>query len=118
EVRYIATVDLLRVAVLDQLRVHPRVAQQPAIPLDASVRSQLLATLPPLVPFAGRAIVDVIAVLDWDHRIPSRRFTLRLHAFYDVASRERFERAFGERAAAIGERDLYPEFDVPDFAEL
>jgi hypothetical protein len=59
-----------------------------------------------------------VAVLDWDHRLPSKQLTMRLHLFYDAAARGRFDQALERRREEIKARDLYPEFDVPDFAGL
>ena len=99
-----------------ELRLHPRVAQQG---VSTSAAQKVLAgCLGRLQPFQGRATHSVVAALDWDHRLPSATMTLRLHLFYDEISRGRFDQAFDRRLAEIGARDLYPEFDVPDFGGL
>jgi hypothetical protein len=82
------------------------------------VRRLVSAAMPRLQPFKDRTVHSVVAVLDWDHRLPSRALTLRLHVCYDPDARQRFEQALQRRRADIAERDLYPEFDVPDFAGL
>jgi hypothetical protein len=98
------------------LRLHPRVAQQ-GITLD-QVGLVLSAALPKVVPFRDRAVHSALALLDWDHRLPSKALTLRLHVLYDAESRERFDQALQLRSGEISLRDRYPEFDVPDFAGL
>jgi hypothetical protein len=99
-----------------ELFLHPRVAQQ-EIGEDAA-RRVLSAALPKVTPFRDRPVHSVIAALDWDHRLPSKALTLRLHVCYDEATRQRFEQALTRRRAEIAERDLFPEFDVPDFGGL
>jgi len=110
-------VDVVRAAVVEQLRHHPRVAQQ-GLGEPAQARERLATMLPRLVPFRGRAVHKAVALLDWDHRLPSRQLVLRLHLMYDDEGVKRFERALEKRLDEIKKRDLYPEFDVPDFADL
>ena len=109
--------QLLRAAVIDKLRVHPRVGQQ-KLGGGADSREKLLAGLPHLAPFRDHEPRQIVAVLDWDHRLPSQRLALRLYLNYDEAAEHRFEEAWVARTAAIARRDLYPEFDVPDYDEL
>jgi hypothetical protein len=99
-----------------ELLLHPRVAQQ-QIANDA-VEKVVAAALPRVTPFRDRTVHSVIAALDWDHRLPSKNLTLRLHLCYDEATRSRFEHALDRRRQEIKERDLFPEFDVPDFGGL
>jgi hypothetical protein len=99
-----------------ELLLHPRVAQQGFA--DGDLRRVLGEVLPRVAPFRGRAVHSVVATLDWDHRLPSKALTLRLHLCYDEAGRARFEQALGRRRTEIAERDRYPEFDVPDLAGL
>ena len=40
--------------------------------------------LPPLVPFGTHAYHEVMPILDWDHRLPSRSLVLRIYAYYDA----------------------------------
>jgi hypothetical protein len=98
------------------LLLHPRVAQQ-AIGEDA-IQRVVSEALPRVTPFRGRNVHSVVAALDWDHRLPSKALTLRLHLCYDEATRQRFEQALARRKAEIAERDIFPEFDVPDFGGL
>jgi hypothetical protein len=101
---------------IDALRIHPRVAYQGFFADDA-VKGLVLAAIPELVPFRGR-YHKAIAIVDWDHHLPSRQHTLRVYAYSDVNGYEQGEAAYDERLEQIGARDRYPEFDVPDFADL
>jgi hypothetical protein len=78
----------------------------------------LEAAVPRLMPFRDHAVDSTVAVFDWDHRLPSKALTVRLHVLYDAVSRERFLQALGRRSDEIQARNRYPEFDVPDFSGL
>ena len=99
-----------------ELSIHPRIAQQ-GIEKDKA-QALFEETLPRVQPFRDHAVHSIVGVLDWDHRLPSKQLTLRLHVLYDDAARTRFDQALGRRREEIVARDLYPEFDVPDFAGL
>jgi hypothetical protein len=99
-----------------ELSVHPRVGQQGVAPDKA--QSLFDAALPRVQPFRDHVVHSTVGVLDWDHRLPSKQLTLRLHVLYDAAARTRFDEALTRRREEIIARDLYPEFDVPDFAGL
>ncbi len=109
--------DSVRSAVVEGLRHHPRVAQQ-GLAGNRAARERLADALPRLVPFRGRTLVQVVALLDWDHRLPSKALTLRVHGFYQAEAAQRFEQALAQRNEEIKKRDLFPEFDVPDWADL
>lgn len=109
--------EIVRAALIQGLRVHPRVAQQ-GLGESIEARERLYASMPRVVPFGGRRPLQIIALLDWDHRLPSKQLLLRLHAQYDAVGVERIERAIDGRIADIRTRNLYPEFDVVDFADL
>jgi hypothetical protein len=102
--------------ILGAMRLHPRVAYQGHFG-DAAARSRLAATLPSLTPFRAR-YHGAISVVDWDHQLPSRSLALRIFAYYDAAALSAGEEAFDDRLEQIGARDRFPEFDVPDFADL
>ena len=109
-------VQLVRRAVAEALFVHPRVRHQEiATAAEASTLSQ---ALPEFVPFRGRSVEAVVAILDWDHRLPSRNLTLRLHLCYSTSGEARIRELIAQRDEEIEERDLYPEFDVPDYSGL
>jgi hypothetical protein len=103
-------------SVLRALRLHPRVAYQGFFPGDDE-KARLLANVPALVPF-HQSYHAGIAIVDWDHRLPSKQLTLRLYLFYDEWTFAEGEHAFDQRLEEIGQRDRFPEFDVPDFGEL
>jgi len=99
-----------------ELQIHPRVAQQGLAP--ERISAVLVDSLRKVLPFRGKGIHSAVALLDWDHRLPSKALTLRLHVLYDQAARERFEQALDMRKSEITQKDKYPEFDVPDWAGL
>lgn len=59
-----------------------------------------------------------LAVVDWDHRLPSQNLLLRIYGYYSADTLESGLDAFDGRVEMIAERDKYPEFDVPDFDGL
>jgi hypothetical protein len=99
-----------------ELSVHPRVVQQ-AITQEKS-QAAFDEALGRVQPFREHAVHSMVAVLDWDHRLPSKQLTMRLHVLYDAEARKRFDESLDRRREEITARDLYPEFDVPDFAGL
>jgi hypothetical protein len=103
-------------AVARELRLHPRVAYQ-GIVGEPAARAALLERLPALVPFRA-PYHGAIAVIDWDHRLPSQQLALRVYAYYDEETLAAGQEAFDDRLEDIGRRDRFPEFDVPDFADL
>jgi len=105
--------DLLRF----EMRVHPRLAQQGLFE-GAEARAQIAATIPPLVPFGEADYAGALWVIDWDHRLPSRHAALRLYAYYTPERRRELEEAVAAREKEIAAEDLFPEFDVSDFAGL
>jgi hypothetical protein len=111
-----ATEPTLVRAVLKALRLHPRVAYQGFFTEDAA-RDKLLDGMPALVAFREKYHA-AIAIVDWDHRLPSKTLTLRIYLYYDEWTFAEGEAAFDQRLEEIGTRDRYPEFDVPDFGDL
>src|SRR4051794_30602061 len=99
-----------------ELQIHPRVAQQGVTP--DSLGKVLAEAVGKVRPFRGRPPHSTVALLDWDHRLPSKALTLRLHVLYDSPGRERFDQAFQMRRTEISQKDKFPEFDVPDYAGL
>jgi hypothetical protein len=100
---------------LERTQVHTRVAQQGLWPNPEAQLSWLRAACPYLPGFPDREYHDVLALLDWDHRLPSQTLTLRLFASYSAESRERVQKSLASHQQRIAEDDLFPEFDVPDF---
>jgi hypothetical protein len=101
---------------MKHLEIHPRVAQQGIT--EEIAAAILVEARPQLVPFRDHQIDSVVALLDWDHHLPSRALTLRMHVCYDEATRRRLEQAFQGRSEEIAARNHYPEFDVSDFGGL
>jgi hypothetical protein len=99
-----------------ELLLHPRVAQQNIT--AARAREVLDEAMPRITPFRDHEVHSVVAILDWDHRLPSKSLTLRVHVCYGEATRQRFEQTLARRKEEIAERDRFPEFDVPDLAGL
>jgi len=106
----------LRSFVAEDIRLHPRVAYQ-GLFQDEAAAARIAATLPPLPRFR-HDYVGAIAVVDWDHRIPSQTLALRIYGYYSDDTFEAGLEAFDDRVEHIAERDRYPEFDVPDFDAL
>src|SRR5262249_38115937 len=105
----------VRAIVRESVRLHPRVAYQSLG--GETTRPAMAGALPELVPFGEvGGYRGLIAVLDWDHRIPSKQMILRLYAYTSEDALQRGEAAFDQRLEEIGQRDRFPEFDVPDFA--
>ncbi len=107
--------DRIRSAIVEGLILHPRVQQQS---IASTEREKLAAAVPKLMPFRPQPLHEVVALLDWDHRLPSRKLTLHVHLFYDGAAFRRFQATLEGRLAEISQRNLYPEFDLPDLTEL
>jgi hypothetical protein len=105
--------DLLRA----ELRVHPRLIQQ-GLFNRPDTGASIAATVPPLVPFADGEYAGAIWIVDWDHRLPSRQAMLRLYAYYGAERRRELDEAYAARLREIAAEDLFPEFDVSDFAGL
>jgi hypothetical protein len=105
--------DLLRA----DLRVHPRLVQQ-GLFTGEDVSQRIAAALPPLVPFGDAEYKGALWLVDWDHRIPSRQAVVRLYAYYDASRQRELEAAHEGRVREIAAEDLFPEFDVSDFAGL
>lgn len=108
--------DDLHPLIASDLRRHPRVVQQGLFGDEASAL-RLIEQLPAF-PKLRQSYAGLMAIIDWDHRLPSRVLTLRLNAYYSKQAHTRAENEYVERADAIAARNLYPEFDVTDFAEL
>jgi hypothetical protein len=100
-----------------ELLVHPRIAQQAAWAASAD-GAALAAELPPLVPFGSAEYAGADWILDWDHRLPSQHAILRLSAYYTDERRREARATRERRRGEIVAGDLFPEFDVPDFAGL
>ena len=103
--------------VTNTLRRHPRTVYQDMIGNETELM-QLRCSLPYIVPFPDNEYHDVISILDWDHRLPSQAAVLHMYAYYSQKAYKAGEAAYTKRRREIEERDKFPEFDVPDFANL
>jgi hypothetical protein len=99
------------------VKLHPRVSTQGLFKEPADLH-KLASTLPVFLPFKGKSYKAAMWVLDWDHRIPSKDYIVRLYAFYSSQGKALGELSFADRSQQIEREDLFPEFDVSDFAGL
>ncbi len=100
----------------EDIRLHPRVAYQGVLSEEGAA-TRVAAALPPLQRFR-HDYCGAIAIVDWDHRLPSQNLILRVYGYYSDDTLEAGYEAFDDRLEMIAERDKYPEFDVPDFDGL
>jgi len=99
------------------VKLHPRLRAQDLFEKSEELH-RLAEALPVFLPFKGKSYKAAMWILDWDHRIPSRDFILRLYLSYTAQGKAIGELAFAERLAQIESEDLFPEFDVSDFSGL
>ncbi|MDZ4693978.1 MAG: hypothetical protein SGI86_02445 [Deltaproteobacteria bacterium] len=107
----------LRAELSAGLIYHPRVTHQ-GLWTRAEDRHRIADALPQFVPFGGKRYQGCTWILDWDHRLPSRHMVVRLSLYYSDVAREAGLRTLKERHERIAREDLFPEFDVADFAGL
>ncbi|MEM7160642.1 MAG: hypothetical protein AAF799_47840 [Myxococcota bacterium] len=107
----------VRHAMSKELKAHVRLKDQGIVPSDAELQT-LAESLPDLLAFGDNEFHGVRVVLDWDHQIPSQYSLLRIIACYDKAALERVDALLDDRDEEIGESNLYPEFDVPDYGDI
>ncbi len=84
---------------------------------EEGAATRVAAALPALQRFR-HDYHGAIAIVDWDHRLPSQNLILRVYGYYSDDTLEAGHEAFDDRFEMIAERDKYPEFDVPDFDGL
>jgi hypothetical protein len=99
------------------IKLHPRLVAQGLFGNPADLQ-KISNALPVFLPFKGKTYKAAMWVLDWDHRIPSRDYVVRLYAFYSAQGKAIGELSFADRIAQIEREDIFPEFDVMDFAGL
>lgn len=99
---------------ISDIRRHPKISYQKIGDSDAD-RGRLRKTMSPLLAFGDATYAGCLAVLDWDHRIPSKICILRLHAYYSEDTLAEGKKLVDFRANQIVAQDRFPEFDVPDF---
>ncbi len=100
----------------EALHVHVRLMDQ-AHHSDA-LGHKLVQALPTIAPFPGRRYNHVHAVLDWDHKLPSEHVFLRIIASYTESTTRDLKGRLDAIEADINETNLFPEFDLPDFADV
>lgn len=102
-------------AALSDPELHPRVSDQG---VDPEALADLLQRVPQLVPYGSNRYVDVRAIVDWDHQLPSQHYVLRIYAAYSDHEAKAMDTQLRARRNQIETDNLYPEFDLPDFAEI
>jgi len=107
----------LREELMRGVKLHPRLVAQDLFGKPEDLQ-KIAAALPVFLPFKGKAYKSAMWVLDWDHRIPSRDYVLRLYVFYSAQGKAMGELAYADRLGQIDAEDIFPEFDVSDFAGL
>ena len=104
-------------SIVKGIRRHPRCVHQALIQGEDQLK-RLRDSLPRLVPYQRRKYAGFLPILDWDHHLPTRTITLRIYAYYKTDAMEEGEGHYVSRCRQIEARDRFPEFDVPDFADL
>ena len=84
------------------MRQHPRVAYQGLL-TEPETTTRIVAALPALLSFR-KAYAGAIAIIDWDHKLPSDCLFLRIFGFYTEASLEAGHAAFDDRIDEITAR--------------
>lgn len=108
----------VRTAVEESLEIHPRLRFQGWSEKDKSRLAALSSALPELPPYGQKSVSGVVALLDWDHRLPSQELFLRIHVCYEKKSLANLRKTVEERKKIILAQDRFPEFDVPDYGGL
>ena len=107
----------IKAKIASAMIAHPRVLHQRLL-RNGKDAERFSGTLPVVVPFKDNTYHSFIPILDWDHRLPSKELVLRIYAYYTEESAEVGWADQRARASEIARIDKYPEFDVPDFADL
>ncbi len=84
---------------------------------DRGILDSYLDKLPSLPPLTG-PFTHGIAILDWDHKLPSKRLLLRVLGYY---TKKEYTLALDElerRKKEQDYRDKYPEFDIADYENV
>jgi len=109
--------DDIKSKIATAMIAHPRVLHQRLL-RNGQDAERFAGVLPVVVPFKDNRYHSFIPILDWDHRLPSKELVLRVYAYYTEESAEVGWADQRARASEIARMDKYPEFDVPDFADL
>ncbi len=97
------------------LVIHPRLAYQDLPGFDVETA---LAAFPNFAPFPGKEYHQLAVILDWDHRLPSRKLFARVLGFHTAESYSIAQREIQARRQEIAPRNEFPEFDVHDFEDI
>jgi len=103
--------------IVSALRLHSRITHQQFGTTEAHLE-ELKGSLPFFLPFGGAPCHGIIPILDWDHKLPSKVFVIRLYLYYAPATLRAGEAEIRARSEQIMARDKFPEFDVPDYAGI
>ncbi len=117
ESRTKARANEYRRQIADVFVLHPKVAFQGLV-ADKAARQALAERLPDLVPFRRPEYHGFLPVVDWDHRIPSKEFIVRIYCYYTPESLAYGKADLDAKQQEIAARDKFPEFDVPDLSGL
>jgi hypothetical protein len=112
-----ADIDLVRRAIIDELKIHVRILDQGHV-LEEAQRKRLADAVPDISAFDDHSFANVRAIFDWDHQIPSHFTLLRILCCYDEETTKRVDHAIAERDHMIETDNLYPEFDLPDYDDI
>jgi len=96
-----------------ELLEHPRLVHQKLCTNE--LREQLATALPKMRPYGAKPYIAGTIVLDWDHRLPSRKFILRVYLYTTEAARKRGSTSLEHAKLRISRVDRFPEFDVSQF---
>ncbi len=102
---------------LGQPLVHPRIHEQTLVGENADL-STLIAAVPRLRAFGDHHYAGVRAALDWDHQLPSEFALLRIYMAYEAEGLRHLDVQIQARTETIQRDNIYPEFDLPDYADL
>jgi len=112
-----ADAERVRTTILNELKVHARLTDQGHAPSGTQLEA-LASAVPPLSAFSDHRFRSVRVVLDWDHQLPSQFMLLRVFGCYDESADAHVRHLLEARDEEIGEMNLYPEFDLPDYGEI
>jgi len=101
----------------DEALIHVRLREQGLEP-DGPEMEALREALGPLAPFGTNHYLAVQVIVDWDHQIPSSYAIVRIYAAYSQHEARLLETQVRARDQAIEADNVYPEFDLPDYADM
>jgi hypothetical protein len=105
----------LSLRIKKRIYLHPRLQLQK---LPMASMDTVLSKMPGIIPFPGKEYTSLMLIMDWDHKIPSRRILGRLLAFYSTIDEQRALRDYKYRFEEIKKNSMYPEFNVSDYDDI